>query len=146
MELIPMWDAQSKDPLYWEFYAIQHKTNCIEEIERLMKDAATQKHAFQLIKTINDTCFNQSGPKLYENNKNICHEAVNGEGIYEIRKGNIRLYWFYGHNRRVVICPMAIVKRAQKTPSDVAKKLKTLKADYFEAANKNNLTYRKQEN
>lgn len=78
MELIPMWDVDSEEILHWEFYAIQHRTNCIEELELLLTNYATKRHAEQLIKTINELCFHEVGPKLYINNPNICHEAVTG--------------------------------------------------------------------
>ncbi|WP_147279425.1 hypothetical protein [Oligella ureolytica] len=143
MELIPMWDTDNKKTLYWEFYAIQHPTNCVEELGNLLANHTTKRHAEQLIKTINDLCFHEIGPKLYINNPNICHEAVSGEGIYGLRKGNIRLYWFYGLDRRVVICPLIFVKRVQKTPTDVVTKLLHFKQSYFDAALKKNITYKK---
>lgn len=143
MELIPMWDMDSDKTPQWEFYAIQHKTNCLKEFEALLDNRLTQKHTLQLIKTINALCFHDEGPKLYINNSNICHEAVAGERIYSFRKGNVRLYWFYGQDRRVVICPMVLVKREQKTSRDIANKLIKFKTSYFEAKQNQNITYKK---
>ncbi len=140
-----MWDAQRKESPCWEFYAIQRETNCIDEIADLLQ-TNDSRHALKLLKTIDETCFHLLGPKLYEKNPNICHEAVAGEGIFELRKGNIRLYWFYGNGRRVVICSMVIVKRVQKTPAAVANKLVEYKKAYFKAVRENTLIYRKQEN
>mgnify|MGYP001043107019 CR=1 FL=1 len=138
-----MWDEDTDQTLQWEFYAIQHKTNSIQELAVLLENSATHSHAVQLIKTINDLCFHELGPKLFLNNPNICHEAVTGEGIYSFRKGNIRLYWFYGHERRIVICPMVSVKKTQKTPKEIVKKLKDFKTSYFEASKKQSILYKK---
>lgn len=137
-----MWDVNSDRFHHWEFYAIQHETNCLEELSELLDKKATRKHAEQLIKTINELSLHEQGPKIFINNPNICHEAVAGEAIYSLRKGDIRLYWFYGENRRVVICPMVFVKKEQKTPKAIAKKLKEFKSSYLEAYKNQHITYK----
>lgn len=70
-----------------------------------------------------------------------CHEAVAGAQIYEFIKGPLRLYWFYGADRQVIIVPAVHHKKQQKTPKDVVLMLRREQQVYRENHRKGVLRY-----
>jgi len=71
----------------------------------------------------------------------VCHEAVAGAQIYEFIKGPLRLYWFYGADRRVIIIPGIYRKKQQTTPRKIERMLRKAKQDYLAAHGQGTLNY-----
>lgn len=66
------------------------------------------------------------------------HEADKARGIYELRKGPLRLFFFKGEGRDIAVCTSGIRKSGQKADKSSVNKAAAWKADYFYAvANKN---------
>jgi len=63
----------------------------------------------------------------------LYHEADTGTGIYEFRKGRIRVYCFESSTGAVVVCSHAIVKKGQVTAKADKKRVAALRTA-FEAA------------
>jgi len=72
----------------------------------------------------------QQGPKSL--NKKICHRIDDDHDIWQIRKGRIRLLWFYDKGR-VIVCAHTFLKKSQKTPRRERDKARRVKKAYFQA-------------
>lgn len=68
------------------------------------------KTAAGLLETLRRIANHQQGPKCLR--VEDCHQ-IEGE-IYSLRKGDLRVLWFY-HGRRVMVCGHAFIKKGQKT-------------------------------
>lgn len=53
------------------------------------------------------------------------------EGIYEFKKGTIRLFFFKGNGREVVICTGGVRKKTQKADKQAIAKAVRAKGEYF---------------
>jgi hypothetical protein len=128
MLLIPLWEQcdDDKEPL-WRFYSIAGEDGTCPIINELAKladeEGALATHVGGMLAFIGEITKHDQGPKLYHGVTAVCHEAVKGEQIYSFRKGPLRLYWFYGNDRRVVICPCVTVKVTKETPKTLANQL-----------------------
>lgn len=108
-----------------------------EEIERYLSDANLAGPMRELIALLEECLNTDLGPQLYKDVPSLCHEAVAGTGIFEFIKKPLRLYWFYGKDRKVIIIPKITHKKTRATPKEIVKTLKSCKSDY-ENAYKNN--------
>ena len=137
MLLIPLWEApEDKTPPPWRLYSIaDDNKECpiVASLILLLKDAKYAAHAEALVALISTLCWHERGPKLYHGNLAVCHESVYGEQIFGFRKGPLRLHWFYGVDKQVVICSTLEVKCTAKTPKKVAKKLIAARDAYHAA-------------
>jgi hypothetical protein len=59
-----------------------------------------------------------------------CHEAESRSGIYRLRKGDLRLYFFHGKEGEVVVCCDGEIKRSDKPDAAVIKRAKNAKRAY----------------
>lgn len=112
MFLIPLWDTESASAA-WQVYAISDGTQCqvVDSLEEWLEDRSLRGYANGIFAIIGHLTSGQMGPDLLLRNSGLCHEAVSGRRIFRIRKGALRLYWFYGEGQKVIICPHAEVKR-----------------------------------
>lgn len=67
------------------------------------------------------------------------HEADKKKGIYEYIKGPLRLFFFKGEGKQIVVCTLGIRKNGQKVDKSCVNKSKTYKDDYFSALKNNTL-------
>lgn len=49
-------------------------------------------------------------PRNLEKSKSL------GDDLFEFRAGRLRVFWFYGEPRKVVVCSHVLLKSTQKTP------------------------------
>ncbi|CAB3851017.1 hypothetical protein [Achromobacter animicus] len=135
MLLIPLWEQSDddEDPL-WRFYSIAGEDDSCPVVDALSnlvaEDGTLATHVVNMLAFIGEVTKHDEGPKLYHGVTSVCHEAVSGEQIYSFRKGPLRLYWFYGKDRRVVVCPCVTVKNEKKTNKALATKLIELRDEY----------------
>lgn len=61
------------------------------------------------------------------------HEADKARGIYEFRKGPLRLFFFKGSGRDIAVCTSGVRKSGQKADKPSVNKAATWKADYLDA-------------
>lgn len=62
-----------------------------------------------------------------------CHEAKTDSGIYRLRKGDLRLYFFHGRDGEVVVCCDGEVKRGDKPHAGTIRRAERAKRDYEDA-------------
>src|SRR5690554_1778279 len=112
MFLTPLWDADNTSAV-WQVYAISDETKCqvVDSLEQWTGDRSMRAHAHGVFAVINHLTSGQISPDQLLRNGGLCHEAVKGTRIFRIRKGVIRLYWFYGEEQKVIICPHIETKR-----------------------------------
>ncbi|WP_341674980.1 type II toxin-antitoxin system RelE/ParE family toxin [Niveibacterium sp. SC-1] len=60
-----------------------------------------------------------------------CHYVDEGEHIYQLRKGNLRLLFFYGGGNRIIVCSHVFMKSSQKTPASEITRAIAAKHAYF---------------
>lgn len=139
MLLSPLWDDSEGSEPNWRLYAIATDDGCpVEEfLENCLSNANLERYANGLIDLIYKIGQSEKGPRMFEGNSGICHEAVDGEAIYRLRKGDVRLYFFYGNDRKVVICPHGEVKRSERV-SKATKRLLIQARDSYNDAHKKN--------
>lgn len=65
-----------------------------------------------------------------------CHLANRENGIYELIKGNQRLFFFHGEAKQIVVCTSLATKQGQKANKQSVKHAIRMKAEYM-AANSN---------
>jgi Phage derived protein Gp49-like (DUF891) len=65
------------------------------------------------------------------------HEADKSKGIYEFKKGSLRVFFFKGQGRDIAVCTAGILKSGQKADKASVLKAATLKVAYFSAINNN---------
>ena len=67
------------------------------------------------------------------------HEASKNDGIYELTKGRLRVFYFKGKESQIVVCTHGIIKKTQKAdPAEVAR-AKSWKDNYLAAVALNQL-------
>lgn len=67
------------------------------------------------------------------------HEADKKNGIYEFIKGPLRLFFFKGAGRQIVVCTVGTRKKGQKADKPSVNKSIEFKNKYFDALKKNML-------
>lgn len=106
----------------WTVYALDEVLDFLDSLEDHL--------VAQLLPLLERVAEDQRGPKSL--NKKICHRVDNAEDIWQIRKGRIRVLWFYDEGR-VVICAHAFLKKDNKTPKREKLRACSVKAAYFKA-------------
>lgn len=142
MHLLPLWVKGENEPT-WKIYSIASEDETCpitEALHRIIREGDSVRHVEAMVALIKTISFDTHGPQVYIGTT-VCHEAVSGEAIYAFRKGSLRLYWFYGADRKVVICPHIDTKHVPKTSKALAKKLTEIKDSYFDAAKEGCVTY-----
>lgn len=142
MLLSPLWEDTEDDKApCWRLYAIatEDSSPVEDSLEAWLDDEQYEGYASGLIDLIEAIGYAANGPAIFNGNSSICHEAIEGEGIYRLRKGCLRLYFFYGLDRKVVLCPYAEVKRTDKVSRSTRKLLLDARDAYAEAHAQNAL-------
>lgn len=70
-------------------------------------------------------------------NTDICHQLHNE--IWQFESGKIRVLWFYGTGRGIIVCSHAFVKATQKTPRRQINQALQVKRRYFQDAAREDL-------
>lgn len=65
------------------------------------------------------------------------HEANKSLGIYEFRKGNLRLFFFKGQRGEIAVCTSGVMKKGQKADTGAVERASRLRKQY-ETAIENN--------
>lgn len=73
--------------------------------------------------------FSQHGVRML--NSDLCHEADSANKIFEFIKGDLRLLWFYGSGKQLVICSHVFLKKGRKTPANEKQRAIDLKNLYM---------------
>ncbi len=132
MILFPLVDEEKNDSPVWQFYAIgKDETQCelLEFLDSFPEKKDEYKAGRQLIAIIKRLQYVAEGPQALKGTS-YCHEAIDGERIYEFKKPPLRIYWFYGEGRKVVVCAYGIAKRQPKTSTKDRRRLIKLRDDY----------------
>lgn len=87
-----------------------------------------------LLAMLEKTSTSENGPRIF--NDDQCHEVDKSESIFEFIKGDLRLLWFYGKDRKVVVCSHGFLKKSQKTPDAERQRAIALKKQYMKAHKK----------
>jgi len=137
MFLTRLWDPQQGEPV-WELYAIAEGGECqvTASLDQWLNTPELEAYAAGLVALLEQISRHERGPALFHGNQTLCHEAVTGEAIYRFRKGDLRLYWFYGDDRKVVIFPYCEIKRTEKVAASVKRRLIAARDEYREAHRK----------
>lgn len=128
--------VDSGPQLVWDAYTAcaQDGTSSLEsEIRGFLGNANLSKQMSNLLSSLETALKDPRGPQLYLGNSKLCHEAVAGTGIYELIKGSLRLYWFYGEGNKVIILSAVHHKTTQKTPPPVIRRLRSIHSAYHKA-------------
>lgn len=67
------------------------------------------------------------------------HEADKSDKIMEFVKGRLRLFYFKGDGRQIVVCVDGTLKTTKKADSKIVKKAAKMRKDYFEALEHNEI-------
>lgn len=132
------------DSTHWKAYTpcrTRNDAQLVDEIEALLQDSNFSNTMTDLLALAETALESESGPQLLKSNHKLCHEAIAGEGVYEFIKGRLRMYWFYGRERRVIIVAAVRVKKGQTTSADVKRFLLATKRQYVHANEQNTLRY-----
>lgn len=70
-----------------------------------------------------------------------CHEVDKKNGIFELIKGRLRLFFFKGVNGDVAVCTAGVMKKTQKADKAAVSKAAQLRAEYFAASKSNSIEY-----
>lgn len=68
-----------------------------------------------------------------------CHEADKERGVYEFRKGKLRLFFFKGSGRDIAVCTSGVRKDQAKADKASVNRAAERKKDYFAALSANKL-------
>jgi phage-related protein len=96
-----------------------HLLEFLDELEKNFQDQA-DRIFFRLEETA------RQGPSI---NPEICRKI--GQEIWEFREGRIRILWFYGENREIIICSHGFLKKTQKTPQNEKNRAVAARKQYF---------------
>ena len=67
------------------------------------------------------------------------HEANKVKGIYEFRKGRLRLFYFKGAGRDIAVCTSGVLKDGPKADRPSVERAGMLRAEYFSALQKQSI-------
>ncbi len=76
--------------------------------------------------------FATHGPRNF--NSEQCHYVDKEEKIWQFVKGDLRILWFYGDERKLIICTHGFVKSSAKTPISQKEHAIAIKQKYLTAA------------
>ena len=133
--LFPLRDEDKVNSSIWQFYAIggadETKCELLDFLANFSDKTPEYTAALALIALIKMVQSEVRGP-LALRGTSLCHEAIDGEGVYEFIKKPLRIYWFYGEGEKIVICAYGIIKRHTKTDKQDRKRLIELRDKYIE--------------
>ncbi len=109
----------------WTVYALDSVLMFLESIESQYSGMVAQ-----LMPLLERVASDARGPRSL--NKKICHRVDEQGDIWQIRKGRIRVLWFYDEGR-VIICAHAFLKKDNKTPKREKEQARSAKAAYLDA-------------
>jgi hypothetical protein len=69
----------------------------------------------------------------------LSHRVDEDENIYELIKGDLRLFYFKTEEDFLIICTSALIKKSQAVDKKHVRKAIRLKHEYFEAVKQNTL-------
>lgn len=61
------------------------------------------------------------------------HEGSKADGIYEFRKGTLRLFYFKGVGNQIAVCTAGALKKGRKADKKTVAKAATSRSAYFSA-------------
>ena len=61
------------------------------------------------------------------------HEANKQGGVFEFRRGSLRLFYFKGADGQIAVCTSGVLKKGQKADKRAVSRAVALRAAYFEA-------------
>lgn len=126
-------DAYGGYPAQWNFYAIadEQGTCQVEDFLHALQGKLAET-GVEMLAFLDGMVFHPEGPRRWIGTKR-CHESVNDERIFEFRIGDLRVHWFYGAGRAVVVLAIAALKQGGQTPKQLKKQLIALRNDYLRA-------------
>lgn len=65
------------------------------------------------------------------------HEASKADGVYEFRKGDLRLFFFKGVGGEIAVCTCGVVKKGSKADKAAVSKAARLRQEYMAAIQNN---------
>lgn len=133
-------DVYHGQPRQWNFYAISDAHGACQ-VESFL-DGLRGKLARtgeDMLAFLDAMVFEREGPRRWIGTAR-CHESVANERIFEFIIGDLRVHWFYGDGRAVVILAVAALKRSSDTPRKLKSELKALRDGYMKAAKDRSLT------
>lgn len=71
----------------------------------------------------------------------IAHRDAKSGHIFEFKKGDLRLFFFKGHGKDVVICTDGVIKKTNKVDSKKINAALRMRNDYWDDHKNNNITY-----
>ena len=144
MYLLSLDDLCGEQPLCWRAFtpcSADGRSRLRDEIQQLLDDSNLSGAIADLVAMLGVVLARPAGPRMYQGVLKRCHEAVAGAQIYEFIKGPLRLYWFYGEDRQVIIVPAVYHKKQQKTPKEIVQMLRRAQQEYREGHRQGSLTY-----
>lgn len=75
----------------------------------------------------------------------LSHLIHRNPNIYELIHGQLRLVYFHGGGKTIVVCTEVIIKKSQKADPHVVDRAKSAYRDYFHSIMKNSLIEIKEE-
>ena len=61
----------------------------------------------------------------------VAHLVNRENGIYEFVKGRLRLFFFHGKGKQIVVCTTGVIKKTQKVDKQPIEKAIKLRDEYF---------------
>lgn len=61
------------------------------------------------------------------------HEANKKLGVYEFKKGDLRLFFFKGENGEIAVCTSGVLKKGQKADKAAVARAGEYRAEYLQA-------------
>jgi len=146
--LLSLEDLCNGRPAYWRAF-----TPCTaagvsalqEDMQRFLADPNLAGAMADLLALMESVLTRPEGPRLFLGVSKRCHEAVANSQIYEFIKGPLRLYWFYGEDRQVIIVPAVRHKKQQTTPKAIQQMLRREQKAYRQGHKDRTLQYLKNE-
>jgi hypothetical protein len=142
--LLSLDDLSGGLPLCWRAFtpcSADGRSTLQADVLRFLSDPNLSGAMTDLLALMETVLTRPEGPRLYLGVKKRCHEAVSGAQIYEFIKGPLRLYWFYGEDRQVVIVPAVHHKKQRATPKKVEQMLRNELRAYRQAHRDGTLEY-----
>lgn len=129
MEVLVLYNDQYK------IGAVGNSNSC-ESIDSLMKVGANYQASsdglFKLLDRI-------SKEGLVDISNKLSHRVDENENIYELIKGDLRLFYFKTEEDFLIICTSALIKKTQAVDQKHVKKAIRLKHDYLDAVKQRTL-------
>lgn len=119
----------------FEIVAVMHGENCPAEEFLAQGDAGTESYRgglFVMLTKIAEVGFEGVSSSWL-------HEASKRDRIFEFRKGPLRLFFFKGVGRLIVVCTVGTRKKTQRADPRAVASSVAMRKEYFDAVKSNNL-------